>query len=272
MPPRYASKQKGGKVKVPPPPPPCKWEADLKKPLPLPEYAAHYLFKCGRLTMASDPKRKKGVEVISLIGVDTFTLKDAINSGQYIDEDSFGDFEARALRGWHPSVNSGDSHHMSFVGALAEAKTNIRSNVANHDQIAINSQEVRRASVELAGMHARDSELLDNLKAGYAPGQRYTPPKKDRPVATSASQPHLKTANRPASSGSSRPNSAATASTKALSRPTSAASSHGGAYAAPQEEVVTPTKKAKAGGGRSKQRPKSAPAVGRSAPPPMVAT
>ena len=100
---------------------------DVREPTALPPFARHYLFKCGRLTM-----RGRGDDAgadVSILGVDTFSLGDAVASGNYVDAASFGDYEARALEGWTPEHEAGDELHDSYAAALHEAEDAARRGV-----------------------------------------------------------------------------------------------------------------------------------------------
>ncbi|KAH8064740.1 hypothetical protein JL722_1620 [Aureococcus anophagefferens] len=146
---------------------------DVREPAALPPFARHYLFKCGRLTM-----RGRGDDAgadVSILGVDTFSLGDAVASGNYVDAASFGDYEARALEGWTPEHEAGDELHDSYAAALHEAedaaRRGVHLNAEAHAVIARNHEAARRDSLALAEAHARDSALLADLVDGYAPGQ-----------------------------------------------------------------------------------------------------
>ncbi|KAH8084543.1 hypothetical protein JL720_8045 [Aureococcus anophagefferens] len=147
---------------------------DVREPTALPPFARHYLFECGRLTM-----RGRGDDAgadVSILGVDTFSLGDAMASGNYVDAASFGDYEARALDGWTPEHEAGDELHDSYAAALHEAEDAARRGVVHlnaeaHAVIARNHEAARRDSLALAEAHARDSALLADLVDGYAPGQ-----------------------------------------------------------------------------------------------------
>ncbi|KAH8075352.1 hypothetical protein JL721_1356 [Aureococcus anophagefferens] len=112
---------------------------------------------------------------VSILGVDTFSLGDAVASGNYVDAASFGDYEARALEGWTPEHEAGDELHDSYAAALHEAedaaRRGVHLNAEAHAVIARNHEAARRDSLALAEAHARDSALLADLVDGYAPGQ-----------------------------------------------------------------------------------------------------
>ena len=260
---------------------PAAGDADLRRPPPLPPFAAHYLFKCGRLTMTGAPPTRR----ITLIGVDTFSLRDALNSGQYGDPASFGDFKGRALDGWHPNFNEGEDLRASFVSALKEAKATVVLNAPDHDVIQRSSERVRRHSDSLAAMHRSDAKILDDLVDGYAPTQlrdlRRAP--NMRPKSAAASTPGHRSrvlapvaanANANANANAARPPRAATATA------TSARAVYAQENAPrkqPPRRQYTPKRADRASSpdfGSSPRtpggsRPKSAPAARRK-PPPMA--
>ncbi|KAH8066629.1 hypothetical protein JL722_1080 [Aureococcus anophagefferens] len=158
-----------------------------------PDFAAHYLFKRGRLTMPATDR-------VALIGVDCFSREDAVRAGNYVDAASFGDFTAAATRDWRPAADDGGALRTSFIGALKEAKSTVKLNAADHATIARSSQRVRRNSDSLARMHEQDARLLDDLISGYAPGQL-----RPRPRSAAAPRSTPKALSRLRSGSAKRP-------------------------------------------------------------------
>ena len=77
------AKFRGAEPRASAPPAPRDFDADLRAPPKLPDFAAHYLFKRGRLTMPATDR-------VALIGVDCFSRADAVRAGNYVDAASFG--------------------------------------------------------------------------------------------------------------------------------------------------------------------------------------
>ena len=185
----------------------------------MPAWASKFLFKCGRLTLASNSSSPR--ESVEVQGADGFSLRNARNLGRYPDAAVYGDYQAIALAGWRPAGADGGKTATAFAGALSEARANICENREGSEKIARHRSDLRKGIKHLNEMHARDDPMLENLKDGYAPGQVRPRPRPARPSgvakARARKSPRLQSAQPTPS-----PRGFGTSSPRAAGRPRSA--------------------------------------------------
>jgi hypothetical protein len=129
-------------------------------------WALHYLFKCGRVTVTDDR--------CEILGVDAFSLDDAVKSGNYSDAASFGAWEAVTLKEWQPAGAVGDKIVKAFDATVADAQGDLAANEAGRVVAEMHRKNMGKQVEELHQQHAVDAPMLDGLEHGYAPSQKHS--------------------------------------------------------------------------------------------------
>jgi hypothetical protein len=140
------------------------------------DWALHYLFKCGRVTIADDK--------CQILGVDSFSLDDAMKCGNYSDVSCFGAWRAITLEHWKPAGAEGDKIARAFDATFVAAEEDISANERGREEAEAERVKMNAAASELQAQHAEDAPMLDGLIEGYAPGQKHSAhpvAKKERP-------------------------------------------------------------------------------------------
>lgn len=129
-------------------------------------WALHYLFKCGRVTVTEDH--------CEILGVDSFSLDDAVKSGNYSDAASFGAWEALTLKEWQPAGAEGDKIAKAFDATVADAQAELSANERGRVEAEVHREAMEKKVIELHQQHAVDAPMLDGLEHGYAPSQKHS--------------------------------------------------------------------------------------------------
>ncbi len=140
------------------------------------DWALHYLFKCGRVTIADDK--------CEILGVDSFSLADAMKCGNYSDVSCFGAWRSVTLEHWKPAGAEGDKIARAFDATFVAAEEDISANEEGRKEAEVEREKMYAAASELQAQHAEDAPMLDGLIEGYAPGQKHGAhpvAKKERP-------------------------------------------------------------------------------------------
>ncbi|CAH0375763.1 unnamed protein product [Pelagomonas calceolata] len=130
------------------------------------DWALHYLFKCGRVTIADDK--------CEILGVDSFSLDDAMKCGNYSDVSCFGAWRAITLEHWQPAGAEGDKIARAFDATFVAAEEDISANERGREEAEAERVKMNAAAKELQAQHAEDAPMLDGLIAGHAPGQKHS--------------------------------------------------------------------------------------------------
>jgi hypothetical protein len=140
------------------------------------DWALHYLFKCGRVTIADDK--------CEILGVDSFSLDDAMKCGNYSDVSCFGAWRSITLEHWKPAGAEGDKIARAFDATFVAAEGDLAANERGREEAEAERVKMNAAAKELQAQHAEDAPMLDGLIEGYAPGQKHSAhpvAKKERP-------------------------------------------------------------------------------------------
>jgi hypothetical protein len=130
------------------------------------DWALQYLFKCGRVTISNDK--------CEILGVDSFSLDDAMKCGNYSDISCFGAWRAITLEHWKPAGAEGDKIARAFDATFVAAEEDMAANERGREAAEVEREKMNAAAKELQAQHAEDAPMLDGLIAGHAPGQKHS--------------------------------------------------------------------------------------------------
>ena len=130
------------------------------------DWALQYLFKCGRVTISNDK--------CEILGVDSFSLDDAMKCGNYSDISCFGAWRAITLEHWQPAGAEGDKIARAFDATFVAAEEDMAANERGREEAEVEREKMYAAAKELQAQHAEDAPMLDGLIAGHAPGQKHS--------------------------------------------------------------------------------------------------
>jgi len=130
------------------------------------DWALQYLFKCGRVTINNDK--------CEILGVDSFSLDDAMKCGNYSDISCFGAWRAITLEHWQPAGAEGDKIARAFDATFVAAEEDMAANERGREEAEVEREKMYAAAKELQAQHAEDAPMLDGLIAGHAPGQKHS--------------------------------------------------------------------------------------------------
>lgn len=140
--------------------------AKLRGPPELPDYAIHYMFMLGRLTILD--------ETPTLLGVENVVTPEAAVASRRVTTSALGDYTSLALEGWRP-VNQGPDPAMklAFVNALIEAKELVSGGENESVKLREIQRDLQQQTSVMQEIHERDAVVLNTLLAtGVAPTQK----------------------------------------------------------------------------------------------------